>query len=117
MKNLLQSTLFIFTMTLSAAWGSDYQVMFETTSCSGESGFATAKVEDIYKIENAGCNVPGKPSEKLKQILVKNSIGSYDTFTLTQDESKMVISDMKMYMKARLKALENAKTLIIDKDH
>ena len=115
MKNLLKNTILIFTLTVPAAWSSDYQVIFETTGCNGESGFATVKVEDIYKIENAGCTAPGKPGEKLKQVLVKNSSGSYDIFTLTRDEAKTVVTDMKMYMKAKLKALENSNTLIISK--
>ncbi len=115
MKNLLKSTILIFTLAVPAVWSSEYQVIFETTSCNGESGFATVKVEDIYKIESAGCTVPGKPGEKLKQILVKNSSGSYDTFTLTQSEAKTVVSDIKLYMKAKLKSLENSSTLIINK--
>ncbi len=116
MKDVLKSTLLILALSLPA-WSSDYQVMFETTSCDGETGFSTAVVEDIYKIENAGCDNPGgKAFEKLKQILIKNGSGSYDTLTLTQEESKTVISDMKLYMKARRNALENSSTLIIEKE-
>jgi len=102
-------------LTYAALNGSDYQIIFETTSCSGESGFATAKVEDVYKVENADCSAPGKPGEKLKKILIKNGKGSYDTFTLTQEEAKTVIADMKRYMRARVKSLENANTLILSK--
>ncbi len=95
-----------------SASGSDYQVMFETTSCTGETGFATARVEDVYKVENAACTADGK---KLKKILIKNGAGSYDVFTLTETEARSVIADMKAYMRARLKNLENANTLIITK--
>jgi len=102
-------SLFISSMVTA----SDFQIMFETTDCNGESGFATAKVEDIYKIQNGNCNVSGSKSEKLKQILIKNGRGSYDTFSLTASEANNVVQDMKSYMRARLKNLENANTLII----
>jgi len=112
MKRTLLTLAVLCSVTLQA---SDYQVMFETTSCTGDTGFATAKVEDIYKVETASCTAPGNPSEKLKKILIKNGKGSYDTFTLTASEAKNVIGDMKAYMRARLKNLENANTLIITK--
>ncbi len=94
---------------------SDFQVVFETTTCNGEKGFATAKMEDVYKIESASCLDPADSKSKLQQVLVKNSRGSYDTFTLTQSEAKDVVAQMKSYTKARLKNLENANTLIISK--
>lgn len=112
MKRTLLPLIMISALSLQA---SDYQVMFETTSCTGETGFATAKVEDVYKVENAACTAPGNPGEKLKKIMIKNGKGSYDTFTLTASEAKNVIGDMKAYMKARIKNLENANTLIITK--
>lgn len=115
MKFFLRNSVFMILLAVPAAWSSDYQVVFETIGCNGESGFVTAKVEDVYKIEDAGCSVPGKSGERLKQILIKNSSGGYDIFTLTQDEAKTVVGDMKIYMRARLKALENSNTLIIDK--
>lgn len=116
MRHLLQSTLLVLSMSMTS-WGSDYQVMFETMDCEGETGFSTAIVEDIYKIENAACDNPeGKAFEKLKQILIRNATGSYDTITLTAEESKNVITDMKLYMKAKRRALENSSTLIIDKE-
>lgn len=93
----------------------DFQVVFETTSCNGELGFAAAEIENVYKIEEAACTAPGKPGEKLKKLLVKNGKGSYDTFTLTAAEAKNVIADMKAYQRARLKNLENANTLILSK--
>ncbi len=112
----MKRTLFPLITTLAISlYAGDFQVMFETTSCTGETGFAAAKVEDIYKVENAACTAPGNPGEKLKKILIKNAGGSYDTFTLTASEAKNVIGDMKAYMKARLKNLENANTLIITK--
>lgn len=115
MRHLLRDSLIILALSLPA-WSSDYQVMFETMDCDGETGFATALVEDIHKIENAPCDNPeGKAFEKLKQILIRNATGSYDTLTLTAEESENVISEMRLYMKAKRKALENSSTLIIDK--
>lgn len=92
-----------------------YQVVFETTTCNGQSGFASVAADSVYKIENGDCLAPGSSKEKLKKILVKNSKGSYDTFTLTASEVKNVVADLKAYQRARLKNLENANTLILRK--
>lgn len=99
----------------TAVSAANFQVLFETTTCTGESGFAAAEAADVYKIETAACSAPGKAGEKLKKILIKNGQGSYDTFTLTASEAKNVIADLKAYQRARLKSLENADTLMISK--
>ena len=88
---------------------------WERRGGEGEIVFATANADAVYKIENAGCSVPGENGKQLKRLLVKNGKGSFDTFTLTPEEAKNVIADVKTYMKARLKNLENANTLMITK--
>ena len=89
----------------------NYQVAFETTECSGETGFATVAIQRIDKIESAGCLYEGK---KLKKLLVRKG-GSYSTYTLTNDEARSVMQDVKLYNRARLKMMENANTLVITK--
>jgi len=89
----------------------NYQVAFETTECSGESGFATVNIESIDKIQSAGCLHEGK---KLKKLLVRKG-NSYATYTLTYEEAKNVMQDVKLYNRARLKMMENANTLVITK--
>lgn len=114
MKGLIRGIAGTVIMAGGLCAGS-YQVVFETTTCSGQSGFATVAADSVYKIENGDCFAPGSSKEKLKKIVVKNSMGSYDTFTLTAAEAKSVIADIKAYQRARLKNLENANTLIITK--
>lgn len=108
-KRIIVFSVLLMTGTLFA---DSYQIVFETTSCTGSSGFASVAVENVYKIENGDCFAPGS-KQKLKKILVKNSKGSYDTFTLTAEESRSVVGDLKAYQRAKLKNLENANTLII----
>lgn len=114
MRHWIIVTALVFLCSLSAGAG-DFKIVFETTDCSGETGFASVGADTIYKIESAGCAAPGGSGEKLKQMLVKNSAGSYDTFTLTAAEAATVRQEMKAYMKVRLKQLENANSLIITK--
>jgi hypothetical protein len=108
-KKWISISALLITGTLFAG---SYQVVFETTSCTGDSGFASVAVENVYKVENGDCFAPGS-KKKLKKILVRNGKGSFDTFTLTAEEAKSVISDLKDYQRAKLKNLENAHTLII----
>jgi hypothetical protein len=105
--------LFIFISFLSSMLFSveSYQVAFETTECSGESGFATVNIESIDKIQSAGCLHEGK---KLQKLLVRKG-NSYATYTLTHEEAKNVMQDVKLYNRARLKMMENANTLVITK--
>ncbi len=99
-------------LTVSTLYAGGYQVVFETVSCNGSTGFASVAAENVYKIENGDCMAPGS-KQKLKKIVAKNDKGSYDTFTLTAEEAKSVIGDLKAYQRAKLKNLENAHTLII----
>ena len=91
----------------------EYQVVFETLECSGESGFATVEVDAIYKVESADCFSPDNPEEKLKKLLVHDGSGSYIVYTLTQEEAKKVMADFRQYMKARLRLLEKSDMVII----
>jgi len=90
---------------------SAYQVMFETMTCNGETGFMSADIEAVYKIEPAACT--GPDGKKLKKILLKNSAGSYDVVTLTEDSAREVMKDIKVYMRAKRKMLENGNSLVI----
>ncbi|WP_201353371.1 hypothetical protein [Hydrogenimonas urashimensis] len=93
-----------------------YQVMFETMSCDGETGFATAKIDEIYKVESADCYAPDGSGQKLKKILVKKNNGTFHVFTLTAEEAKNVMKEMKDYMHARKKSLENSNTIIFRRE-
>lgn len=101
--------ILLFSSTLSAL--DSYQVAFETTECNGDSGFATVKIEDIHKVQTASCLHEGK---KLKKLLVRNG-QSFITYTLTYDEVKAVMQDVKLYNRARLRMMENTKAIVITK--
>ena len=88
-----------------------YQVTFETTSCNGDTGFATVGVDEIYKIQSAGCM--GPDGKELKQMLLHDGSGSYTVYTLSQQESENVMKEVKAYMAARRGALEKSDTIII----
>ena len=87
-----------------------YKVAFETTECNGDMGFATVAIESIDKIQSESCLYEGK---KLKKLLVRKG-SSYVTYTLTYDEAKSIMQDVKLYNRMRLKMMENSNTLIID---
>lgn len=112
MNLLLKVLLIVFvSFNISSAKSASYQVAFETTGCDGETGFATIDIESIDKIQSASCIYEGK---KLKKLLVTKN-GSYHTYTMTNDEARAVMQDVKLYNRTRLKMMENSNTLIIDK--
>ena len=96
---------------VGAAVASTYQVTFETTDCNGDTGFSTVGVDEVYKIQSAGCSGPeGAP---LKQMLVHDGSGSYTAYTLTEEESKNVRKEIKDYMAARRGVLDRSNAIIV----
>lgn len=96
---------------VGVAGGSPYQVTFETTDCNGDTGFTTVGVDEIFKIQSAGCSGPdGTP---LKQMLVHNGSGSYNAYTMTEEESKNVRKEIKDYMAARRGVLDRSGAIIV----
>ncbi len=90
-----------------------YKVVFETMDCSGNSGFATVGPDEIYKVGNGDCSDPDNPARKLKQLLVHDGQGSYRVYTLTQDEARSVMQDVKEYMRSRKGVLDRSDAVII----
>jgi hypothetical protein len=88
-----------------------YQVTFETLNCNGDSGFATVGVDQIYRIQSAGC--AGDDGKPLKQLLVHDGYGSYNVYTLSQEESVNINKEIKAYMAARRGILERSEAVII----
>ena len=113
MKYVLTLLLF-FMFSLSPAFGADaYKVVFETIDCNGDTGFTTLSPDEIYKVESGDCTHPDHPGQKLKKMLVHDGQGSYRVFTLSQDEARTVMQDVKDYMKARKGVLERSNSVII----
>lgn len=113
MKLIFKILFILFAVaSISEAKLSSYRVAFETMSCEGESGFATVDIERIDKIQTAECSYKGK---KLKKLLVTKN-GTYVTYTLTYEEAKSVMQDVKLYNRMRLKMMENSNTLLIEKE-
>ncbi len=108
----MKKIVIIAVMTFSSLlFAESYQVAFETTECSGELGFATVEIKNIDRMESAGCRHEGK---KLQKLLVRRG-GSYATYTLTHDEAREVMKDVRLYNRARLKMMENANAVVITK--
>jgi len=108
----LQICIILFAAFLAGVLSaSSYQVTFETTGCNGDTGFATIGVDEIFKIQDAGCSGPdGVP---LKQMLVHDGSGSYKAYTLTKEESHNVSKEIKEYMAARRGVLDRSQGVII----
>jgi hypothetical protein len=95
----------------AAAESLAYQVTFETLDCNGDSGFATVGVDQIYKIQPAGC--AGADGTSLKQLLVHDGSGSYNVYTISQEESENINREIKAYMAARRGILERSEAIIV----
>ena len=113
-KKLFFSAMLMCTMFSTQGVADDsYKVVFETMDCSGNTGFATVGPDEIYKVGNGDCTDPNNPGKKLKQLLVHDGSGSYKVYTLTQEEAKNVMLDVKEYMKARKGVLDRSDAIII----
>lgn len=119
MEDYMKKTLLLTTfaasilLPLQIQAADDYQVVFETMDCSGNTGFATVGAHEIYKINNGDCSNPEDPGKKLKQLLVHDGHGSYNVYTLTQEEARSVMGDVKEYMKSRKGLLDRSNSVII----
>ncbi len=105
--------LLLLAIAPATGWAEAYQVVFETINCDGSTGFATIGIETIYKIEEGDCSHPDKPEEKLKQLLIHDNSGSYHAYTLSQDEARGIMLEIKAYMKARRGLLERSEAVIV----
>lgn len=102
---------FVLLAVAASVQASPYQVTFETTDCNGDTGFTTVGVDEIFKIQAGDCSGPdGKP---LKQMLVKNGSGSYNAYSLTEEEAQNVKREIKAYMAARRGVLEKPGAVIV----
>jgi hypothetical protein len=110
---LISTFLVLFFLSFAAHAGDDYKVIFETMDCSGNTGFATVGADEIYKMNNGDCTDPNDPAKRLKQLLVHDGSGSYIVYTLTQDEARNVMMEMKEYMKSRKGVLDRSDAIII----
>ncbi len=115
MKMTLLFAAFLILSVLSFQVSADdsYKIVFETMDCSGNTGFATVGPDEIYKLGNGDCSNPDAPEKKLKQLLVHDSSGSYKAYSLTQEEAKNVMLDVKEYMKSRKGVLDRSNSIII----
>jgi hypothetical protein len=111
---LLFSLLVLFLITSLANGADSYKVIFETMDCNGNTGFATVGADEIYKMNNGDCTDPNDPTKKLKQLLVHDGSGSYLVYSLTQDEAKNVMLEMKEYMRSRKGVLDRSDAVIIN---
>jgi hypothetical protein len=115
MKYLLFTALTVSLLSLASNGkaGDSYKVVFETMDCSGNSGFATVSPDEIYKVNNGDCSDPENPGKKLKQLLVHDGSGSYIAYSLTQEEARSVMQDVKEYMRSRKGVLDRSESVII----
>ncbi len=103
--------LLVWLAGVGCANASSYQVTFETMDCNGDIGFATIGVDQIFKIQSAGCS--GSDGEPLKQMLVHDGSGSYNAYTLSEEESKNVRKEIKDYMASRRGLLDRSNAVIV----
>ncbi len=111
--HLLAALLLTGMVSFQVQAADSYKVVFETMDCSGNSGFATVGPDEIYKVGNGDCSDPDNPTKKLKQLLVHDGQGSYRVYTLTQDEARSVMQDVKEYMRSRKGVLDRSDAVII----
>ncbi|MBU0946326.1 MAG: hypothetical protein KJ804_03325 [Proteobacteria bacterium] len=109
----LSVLLILFLLSSPGVADDSYKVVFETMDCNGNTGFATVGPDEIYKVGEGDCSHPQNPGQKLKQLLIHDGNGSYKVYTLSQEEARNVMLDVKEYMRARKGVLERSESVII----
>ncbi len=113
-KTLFLTALLLFLFfPIQGQTEDSYKIVFETMDCSGNTGFATVGPDEIFKVGNGDCTNPEDPAKKLKQLLVHDGSGSYKVYTLSQEEARNVMLEMKEYMKSRKGVLDRSDAVII----
>ena len=113
MTILFAALLILSVLSFQVSAGDSYKIVFETMDCSGNTGFATVGPDEIYKLGNGDCSNPDAPGKKLKQLLIHDGSGSYKAYSLTQEEAKNVMLEVKDYMKSRKRVLDRSNSIII----
>lgn len=87
------------------------KVTFRTTDCDGASGMGSVDADRVTRIQPYAC--PG--GRALRQLLVRSPSGSYEVFTVTDDEALDIEAQVQSVMESRKKALEQARPVIIER--
>ncbi len=86
------------------------EVIAETTTCDGESGFTSFPAHKLHKIIEGWCVDPNDSSKRLQQVLVKSrATGGYDVYWVTKAEAKNIMLQIKEGRDAKLKRIEGPK--------
>jgi len=85
------------------------KVTFQTTDCSGATGFASVDVDHIDRLQPITCD----SGRALKQVLVKTRSGSFEVYTVAEAEAGKIEAQIQQVMESRRKALESEKSLRI----
>lgn len=87
------------------------KVTFRTTDCDGATGMGSVDADRVTRIQPYAC--PG--GRALKQLLVRSPSGSYEVFTVTDDEALNIEAQVQSVMESRKKAFEQTKPIILDR--
>ncbi len=114
MKNKIWWLVVVFMGIAFAAQATQFRITFETTDCDGSIGFGAVAVDDIYRIDSHECD--NNPKLKLKQLLVHGKGGrvGYDVFVVTEAEARKIQAQIRSYMDARQKSIEQGKTIVVE---
>lgn len=73
------------------------QITVETTECYGRGGFSSFEERRLFKIQQAECDHPDRPGEKLYQILLHSGspLSRYEVLWVTRDEAEAVMAQAR----------------------
>jgi hypothetical protein len=86
------------------------KVTFRTTDCDGSTGMGSVDADRVSRIQSHSC----PNGRKLKQVLV-GAPGSYEAFTITDDEAVKLEAEIQRVMETRKRALEQTKPIVIER--
>lgn len=112
----MRSTIGFFFVALSialpvmaAGFPGPHKVTFRTTDCDGATGVAQVNADAISRVQPYTCS----NGRLLKQVLTRGSGSANEVFTVSSDEAPKIEADLLRVQRAREKALEQTKPIVI----
>ncbi len=106
---VLGCTLLLPAMAVAAGFPGPHKITFRTTDCDGATGVAQVNADAVSRVQAHTCG----NGRQLKQVLTRGT-GVNEVFTVSPDEAPKIEAELLRVQRAREKALEQTKPIVIE---
>lgn len=93
----------------AAGFPGPQKIAFRTTDCDGATGMAQVNADAVGRVQPYMCS----NGRQLKQVLTRSASGVNEVFTISNDEAPKLEAELLRVQRARDKALEQTKPIVI----